>query len=125
VRHVHHILIVEDDRAARLALGAIFSRKGRLVRLAITAAEGIEWLEAGYEPCCVILDLDLPDGNGEQILALAWRKGLRFHIVVCTGVDDPGQLAAVRALEPDTLLIKPAESAAIWNGVCAFIDRRD
>ena len=123
--HIHRLLIVEDEPLTRTAFGGIFSRMGWLVRLAATAAEGIEWIEAGHEPCCLILDLNLPDGNGEQVLALARSKGLRSYIAVCTGVDDPARLDAVKALQPDAILTKPITLSHVWQDVCRVVDQHN
>lgn len=98
---------------------------GWLVRLAATAAEGIEWLELGHEPCCLILDLALPDGDGETVLAKARARGLRTYIAVCTGVMDQSRLAAVAALKPDVLLTKPITATHIWDNVCRVSDLHD
>src|SRR4051812_11023496 len=101
--HRHRALIIEDDPDTRALLGRSFSRMGWLVRLAATAAEGLEWINGGNEPCCMVLDLDLPDGRGESALQLAREKGLRTYIAVCTGLNDPERMAAVAALKPDAI----------------------
>lgn len=123
--HRHRILIVEDDRSTREALGGIFSRMGWLVRLAATAAEGIEWLDSGPEPCCIILDLGLPDAPGEAVFVRVREKGLRTYVAVCTGIMDQERLAAVAALKPDVLLTKPITASHIWNNVCRVSDDHD
>jgi DNA-binding NtrC family response regulator len=123
--HRHRLLIVEDDPNTRASLGGIFSRMGWLVRLAATAAEGIDWLEQGNEPCCMILDLALPDGRGETVLERAREKRLRSYIAVCTGVMDLERLAAVAALKPDVLLTKPITATHLWNNVCRVSDLHD
>lgn len=120
--HRHRLLIVEDDRDTRTSLGGIFSRMGWLVRLASTASEGMEWINGGHEPCCLILDLALPDGKGESVLELAREKGLRTYVAVCTGVSDEERLAGVSAMEPDVILTKPITATDIWKGVCRVSD---
>jgi FixJ family two-component response regulator len=91
---------------------------GWLVRLATTAAEGLDWINSGHEPCCLILDLDLPDGRGEEVLEKARAKGLRTHVAVCTGIVDQARLSAVERMKPDVFLTKPVTASAIWDGVC-------
>lgn len=120
--HHHRLLIVEDDEDTRVALGGIFSRMGWLVRLASTAREGIEWIGSGHEPCCLILDLSLPDGDGEAVLAMARSKGLRTYVAVCTGVDDQARLDALSVLKPDVILTKPITANHLWNNVCKISD---
>src|SRR5438067_1464959 len=61
-----HILVVNDHASTRRALVAIFRRKGCRVDAVATLAEGLALLDP--PPCCIILDLLLPDGGGEWIL---------------------------------------------------------
>lgn len=123
--HRHRVLIIEDDADTRSALGRTFSRMGWMVRLAATASEGMEWINSGHEPCCLILDLDLPDGRGEWALQLAREKGLRSYIVVCTGLNDPNRLAVVADLKPDVILTKPIASSQVWKGLCRIVGDED
>ncbi len=89
-----------------------------MVRLTSTMSEGLAWLDAGHEPCCMILDLGLPDGPGETILETVREKGLRTHVAVCTGITDQQRVSLVAELKPDVLLIKPVKVADGWNGLC-------
>jgi two-component system KDP operon response regulator KdpE len=123
--HRHRLLIVEDDGDTRTSLGGIFSRMGWMVRLASTAAEGLDWINAGHEPCCLILDLGLPDGDGESVLRLAREKGLRTYVAVCTGVTDEERLSLVSSLGPDLILTKPVTATDIWKDVCRLSDLHD
>jgi DNA-binding response OmpR family regulator len=116
-------LVVEDDYAERVVLGSYFSRKGWRVRLAATASDGMEWINAGHEPCCMILDLRLPDGCGEWVLQLARERGLRTYVAVCTGISDEARLALVRTLGPDAILTKPVSADDIERAVCPLTDR--
>jgi two-component system KDP operon response regulator KdpE len=113
---------VEDDGDTRTSLGGIFSRMDWMVRLASTAAEGLEWINAGHEPCCLILDLGLPDGDGESVLRLARAKGLRTYVAVCTGSSDAERLRVVSSLGPDLILTKPVTATDIWKDVCRLSD---
>lgn len=123
--HHHRILIVEDHDVTRAALGTIFSRMGWFVRLAATVTEGADWINSGHEPCCLMLDLNLPDGDGESVLELARRKGLRTYIAVCTGTSDEDRLERVKALKPDAVLMKPITIDDVHGVVCPLIDAHD
>jgi two-component system KDP operon response regulator KdpE len=123
--HRHRLLLIDDDAGTRSAIGSIFSRMGWMVRLASTLREGIAWLEAGHEPCCLILDLGLPDGPGETILEAVREKRLRTHVAVCTGLDDRERIALVAKLNPNVLLLKPVKVADVWSGVCPLEVGRD
>jgi DNA-binding response OmpR family regulator len=121
--HRHRILIVEDDADTRSALGFIFSRMGWRVRLAATAAEGIDWINSGQEPCCQIIDLNLPDGRGEEIVRLTREKSLRSYVAVCTGITDDARLAAIEPLQPDAIIIKPMTPVDLRNIRCPISDQ--
>lgn len=107
------ILVVEDDQASRVALVALFARRGWAVSFAGTVAEGLAMLRP--PPDCVLLDLMLPDGGGEAILAAARAGGLTTRVVVTTGLEDPDRLDAVARLGPDSMLPKPVALEALWR----------
>ncbi|HEU5115086.1 MAG TPA: response regulator, partial [Isosphaeraceae bacterium] len=60
------VLIIEDDRASYLALRSILLRRGCQVELANGVSEGIGKLDAELD--WIVLDLMLPDGDGEDVL---------------------------------------------------------
>lgn len=61
----------------------------------------------GAKPSWVILDLMLPDGNGERILETVRESGSGARVVVTTGVFDEQRLRALKDLAPHAILIKP------------------
>jgi two-component system KDP operon response regulator KdpE len=106
--HKHRMLLVEDDLATRTRLRRIFALCGWEVVEAATVAEGLARLAT--PPDCLLLDLELPDGDGESILRRVRTDGLPVRVVVNTGTDDPDRLGAVSAMGPDALLKKPLDS---------------
>jgi len=105
------ILVIDDDLYTRHVLSNLFTRRGWQVRLASTVAEGL--LALDQEPRFIILDLNLPDGGGELVL-----REVRLHhpgtlVAVCSGSQDPAQLAEVRGLGPELMLCKPVDIAPI------------
>ena len=53
------------------------------------AAASLDLLSGGLEPDCMILDLMLPDGEGEAVLREVRERHLRTHVAVCTGTALP------------------------------------
>jgi len=88
------------------------------VTTAKSVAEGLATVEAEPEPCCLILDLDLPDGRGEGVLERVRAKGMKTRVAVCTGSMDAARLTKVADLKPDALLTKPVTLTDVWDGVC-------
>jgi CheY-like chemotaxis protein len=104
-----HILVVNDHASTRRALVAIFRRKGCRVDAVATLAEGLALLDP--PPCCIILDLLLPDGGGEWILVKVRQECPQTRVFVTTACLDRQRLQAVRALGPEALLIEPVHQA--------------
>ena len=113
------LMIVEDDPASRNSLRSIFSRRGWAICSTSTFTEALAFLDHGLEPDCLVLDLALPDGDGEDILKKIRRDGLRTRVAVCTGNQDPTRLESVRSMNPEGLLHKPIDLAELEK-VCSF-----
>jgi CheY-like chemotaxis protein len=107
------LLVVDDDHFTRLALNAFFTRGGWRVSLAATVAEAMALLGDG--PHQIILDLDLPDGDGEAVLGAARSRCPGAQVTVCSGVADPGRLAEVRRLSPEAVLTKPIDLGTVYR----------
>jgi DNA-binding response OmpR family regulator len=83
------VLIVEDDRELRELVRRYLQRAGHPVRSTGSGAEAIALL-AGGGVDLVVLDLGLPDIDGQEVLAAA-RDGRDVPVVVLTarsGIDD-------------------------------------
>lgn len=106
-RNLKLLMIVEDDPSSRRSLESIFSRRGWAVCSAATLAEATAFLDHGLVPDCMVLDLQLPDGDGEEILRKVRGGGLKTRVAVCTGTHDESKLKGVRALAPEGLIVKP------------------
>jgi DNA-binding response OmpR family regulator len=101
------LLLVEDDRATYTALRGILSLRGWDVVIATTIAEALEAMKSDLD--AVILDLILPDGDGELLLQhlRSDERGRGMPVAVTTGVNDLQRIAAVERLRPTVLLRKP------------------
>lgn len=60
-----------------------------------------------WRPLCVLLDL--PDGNGVEVLRHVLAERLPVRVAVTTAASDPEMLDAVRQLEPDAFFLKPVD----------------
>jgi CheY-like chemotaxis protein len=106
----HRMLIVDDEPSARRAIRRIFAGRGWDVAEAGTVADGLEALTSGLAPDCLVLDLMLPDGDGEEVLQWIRTGGLPTRVIVTTGVGDPARLGALARLRPDSVIRKPIEA---------------
>jgi DNA-binding response OmpR family regulator len=104
------VLIVEDDRPSRVALGVLCCQLGLDAVAAASLGEAMALLTGeGPAPDRVVLDLLLPDGDGLDVLRHVRARWPRTKVAVVTGVDSVPLLRAVRRLKPDLLLRKPLD----------------
>jgi two-component system OmpR family response regulator len=101
------VLVVEDDPDSYNALSKILKHVGYDTLGAATLAEAIPPLDQAPPPRFVILDLILPDGNGNDLLKQIREKNLPIKIAIITGTDDKAILDITRSLKPDALFVKP------------------
>jgi two-component system KDP operon response regulator KdpE len=99
------ILVVEDERQLRRALGVNLRARGYDVALAETGAEALQ-LAARHHPDLVILDLGLPDLDGSEVIE-GLRGWTQVPIIVLSARH--GEEAKVLALDAgaDDYVTKP------------------
>lgn len=98
------VLIVEDDRDIRSLLHAVLTVEGFEISTAVSVSEARAMVEH-EAPDLILLDLGLPDGRGEDLLA-AWRTRAVPIIVVSAREDEAGKIALLDA-GADDYLVKP------------------
>lgn len=101
----HHILVIEDERPIRLFLKASLSNEGYRVSEAISGDEGLR-MASVQPPDLVILDLGLPDRDGQDVLKRL-REWFQSPIIILSARDQ--ELQKIRALDSgaDDYLTKP------------------
>jgi len=115
--HALRMLLVEDHEATRTLLRRLLVLCGWEVSEAGTVAEGLAQLDP--PPDGLVLDLELPDGDGETILRAVRDGHLATRVFVNTGVEEPTRLDSVSELRPDALLHKPIDSQGL-SRICGL-----
>ena len=108
-----HILIVEDDRALSQGIRLALDQAGRQFTQCHTLREAEEAL-AAHPPQLVILDLNLPDGNGLDLLRRLRAAGNTTPVLMLTarsevhdkvqGLDSGADYYLTKPFEPKELL---------------------
>src|SRR5690606_16165496 len=109
--HPKELLIIEDDEATLKAIWNILENKDINISSAMTGKEALNQLTAKKFDC-IILDLNLPDTSGFDILKelKASRKAENLPVVVYTGQDlTKSQLKELHKFT-DSILIKGAST---------------
>jgi CheY-like chemotaxis protein len=107
------MLVVEDHPPTRNAIRRAFAQRGWDVTEATTIAEGLDRLDLDQPFDCVVVDLMLPDGDGEVIMRKVRTEGLPTRVVVNTALSDPARLREASYCRPDAVLLKPNDFAGL------------
>lgn len=105
-----HVLLVEDDRALQDMLLAVLRAEGFLVSVAHDLASAqralLEAEIAGSVPALVILDLNLPDGQGGSLFERYPRLRTIATLVISARDEEAHKIALLDA-GADDYLVKP------------------
>src|SRR4051794_26830770 len=98
-RAIPRVLLVEDDPISHRLLRGILVLKGCEVVSATTQAEGLARLDGDLD--YAILDLRLPDGDGETIFREIRSREMSVRVAVASAECDLARLSGLADLRPD------------------------
>ena len=100
----HCILMVEDDASLRRVIVQNLASRGHSIREASTAAEALDIL-LEEKPDLLLLDINLPDRSGWDVLRALRERGIEVPTIVVSAVRvSSGRLAEFK---PRAYLPKP------------------
>src|SRR5262245_25817123 len=100
------ILIVDDDPSIRRAFERAFRISGYVAEFATTLQEGLEKLNGHHT---ALVDLDLPDGRGTELLLKIRQEGRPTRVAIYSGLLDAEQVVNACGQRPDALFKKPVD----------------
>jgi DNA-binding response OmpR family regulator len=111
------ILVVEDEKEELALLTQILSHKGYETLKAETGSQAVD-IAGEAKPDLVILDLNLPDCNGTEVLGRLKRLDSTVQVIILTGYGSPR--AVRRAMEAGAFdfLTKPFN----FHGLCTVVE---
>jgi two-component system KDP operon response regulator KdpE len=101
----HHILIIEDEQPIRRFLKASLTSEGYRVSEAASGAEGLR-IASAQPPDLVILDLGLPDLDGQEVLKRL-REWYSSPVIVLSARDQESQKIEALDHGADDYVTKP------------------
>jgi DNA-binding response OmpR family regulator len=115
------VLVVEDDPAISRLLRTSLTEAGSVVMVAADGSSGLA-MAVAEQPDVVLLDLGLPDLNGQQVLRML-RAVSAVPVIVITAQDD--ERTVIEALDSgaDDYLVKPFGSAQLAARIRAVLRR--
>lgn len=117
-----HVVIVEDDNVLRSVLRDFLSLMGYRVTEACSIAE-FRALGASNNVCLVLLDLNLPDGDGLALLGEIINQSNTPVFVVSGRHDENSRLQALEAGAND-FLVKPFNARELGYRMRNFLERQ-
>lgn len=115
------ILLVEDDDDIRVGLSRALTNLGDQVAAVASGADAIGRL-VEFSPDAVILDLDLPDLDGVDVLAMV-RAVSSVPVLVATARDDEREVIRLLNAGADDYIIKPYSAAQVQARIRAVLRR--
>lgn len=120
---VRRLLVVEDNKVAHEAIASLFEEQGIEVTSAVTGEEALGFLKT--KPFdCMILDLNLPDTTGFQLLETLNKKDdiPKVPVVIYTAKDLMREEEAKLRKYADRIILKTDQSSErLLNEVSLFL----
>src|SRR5438034_7854391 len=82
----HRLLIIDDERPVLMTLEALLKRHGYQVDTAATVSQGVKSLKSN-SPSLVLLDLQLPDAHGLEMLDRIKTELPEVQVIILTAHD--------------------------------------
>ena len=116
------ILMIEDDRTTARSLEIMLNSQGFVVDIASQGEEGVEFATL-YDYDAILLDLDLPDMTGLEVLKSLRRDKVSTPIVFLTGDQDVETKVRAFSGGADDYVVKPAQKDELVARLRAVIRR--
>lgn len=115
------VLIIEDDPFVRSAIVTDLTSRAHAVRTAGTALDGIREV-SHHEPEVIVLDLGLPDLDGQQALKMM-RAVTSAPVIVATARDEEAEIIRLLNAGADDYLVKPFSCEHLAARISALLRR--
>jgi DNA-binding NtrC family response regulator len=118
------VMVVDDDQNIQLLLRTLLEAEGHEVTTASDAA-GLQIAFDGQQPDVLLLDLQLPDGHGLELLPTAKRQWPDTEVIIFTG--NATLESAVEATKRGAFMFvsKPFDSKALMALIRRAYDHRE
>jgi two-component system chemotaxis response regulator CheY len=102
-------LVIDDSRVMRKLLGGQLARLGFEVSEAVDGADGLARITAGPLPDVVLVDWNMPNMNGLDLIRAvrARREWDAVRVLMVTSETSPAQMSEALAAGADEYLMKP------------------
>jgi DNA-binding response OmpR family regulator len=117
-----YVLVVEDDARMAHVLKALFEDAGWRVDVTSTAFDAVEYLLSGAYDCAVV-DVELPDGNGMEMVSNLRQLGVKLPVLMLTVHGELADRVAGLNAGADDYVVKPFAPEELMARVHALVRR--
>jgi FixJ family two-component response regulator len=117
-----HVAIVDDDASVLTALSRLLGTCSYRTATYQSARAFLESLRHGT-PQCLVVDMQMPEVTGLDLLHHLTRHGIRIPTVVITGHDEAGNRARCEAVGTRAYLLKPLQGDVLIAAIDAITAR--
>jgi cyclic di-GMP phosphodiesterase len=117
------VLVVDDEESIRTLLGALVKRAGGAPVPADSAAQARE-RAAGELIDLAIVDKNLPDGSGLELLRWLRETSPATHVIIVTGYATVDSAVEALRLGATDYIVKPFDAAAVVRRVELALEQR-
>ena len=119
-------LVIDDEKAVRTLVEAALSRQGVTVLTADTSRKGVEIArEHSRELSVVILDLEMPATDGEEVLHQLAELNPEIPIILSSGLGESEAAGKSFVLRQASFLQKPYTAERLVEAVSEVLRRSD
>src|SRR5271156_2974019 len=118
------VLIVDDDQAVVDLISEVLAGDNRFEYKVVNNGFGAGILAKEYHPDLIVLDVMLPDINGQQVCELLRKDPTMSDIkIVCiSGMIEEDKIQELRTSGADDFLNKPLDIDELMRRVCRLLD---
>ena len=123
------VLVIDDEEMIGTLLSEILRREGYSVVTALSGILGLqEFVDHQDELACVVLDLGMPDLDGEEVFYKIKNLGLSIPIIFTSGGGErliSGKLSLSSIPIVTSFLAKPFTPEEITNEIKSIVSTND
>ena len=117
------VLLADDEELVRAATRRVLEHAGLTVLQAVDGQDALEVYAANADRIdLVLLDLDMPQLNGEQVFARLQALTPRLRVIISSGYLDVEREAKLVAGGVDGVLYKPYDSVTLMQAVAKVLN---
>ena len=118
------ILIIEDEASTAATIQSILSAENAICDISQTGEEGFE-IGKIYDYDAIILDLNLPDISGHDLLNRIRESSIKAPILILSGLQEVEEKVKALGFGADDYMTKPFHRAELIARLKALIRRAD